>query len=112
VASETRPASGVSRRGLLGVSAGAAAAGVAVGFGSGYATRAAAEPAPEATPATAPASLDAPIPFRGPHQAGIVTPAQDRMHFVALDVVTRDRAQLVDLLKKWTRAAERMTAGA
>jgi len=112
VASEPQPASGVSRRGLLGVSAGAAVAGVAVGFGGGYATRAAAAPADEASPATAPASLDAPIPFRGAHQAGIVTPAQDRMHFVALDVVTKDRAQLVDLLKKWTRAAERMTVGA
>ena len=109
---ETGPASGVSRRGLLGVSAGAAGAGVAVGFGGGYATRAAAAPAAEASPATAPASLDAPIAFRGPHQAGIVTPAQDRMHFVALDVVTKDRALLVDLLKKWTRAAERMTVGA
>ena len=34
------------------------------------------------------------------------------MHFVALDVVTKDRALLVDLLKKWTRAAERMSVGA
>jgi deferrochelatase/peroxidase EfeB len=105
------PPSGVSRRGLLGASAGAAVAGVAVGLGGAYAARAAAAPA-DATPATAPVSLDAPVPFRGTHQAGIVTPAQDRMHFVALDVVTKDRALLVDLLKKWTRAAERMTAGA
>jgi deferrochelatase/peroxidase EfeB len=59
-----------------------------------------------------PVSLDAPLDFYGEHQAGIVTPAQDRMHFVALDVVTKDRAQLVDLLKRWTRAAYRMTAGA
>ncbi len=110
-ASETPP-SGVSRRGLLGVSAGAAMAGVAVGFGGAYATRASAASAAEPSPATAPASLDAPVPFRGVHQAGIVTRAQDRMHFVALDVVTKDRALLVDLLKKWTQAAERMTAGA
>ena len=34
------------------------------------------------------------------------------MHFVALDIVTTDRAVLVDLLKRWTRAAQRMTAGA
>lgn len=52
------------------------------------------------------------MPFTGAHQAGITTPVQDRLHFVALDVVTRDRAQLVDLLRTWTRAAERMTAGA
>jgi deferrochelatase/peroxidase EfeB len=34
------------------------------------------------------------------------------MHFVALDVVTKDRAELERLLEAWTRAAERMTAGA
>ena len=51
-------------------------------------------------------------PFHGAHQAGITTPAQDRMHFVALDVTTDDREQLVETLKAWTRAAERMTLGA
>ncbi|HEY6593269.1 MAG TPA: iron uptake transporter deferrochelatase/peroxidase subunit [Asanoa sp.] len=51
------------------------------------------------------------VPFRGTHQAGIVTPAQDRLHFVAFDVITKDRGALVDMLKQWTRAAERMTAG-
>ncbi|GAA4845767.1 iron uptake transporter deferrochelatase/peroxidase subunit [Saccharopolyspora rosea] len=51
------------------------------------------------------------VPFHGPHQAGITTPAQDRMHFVAFDVTTRDRGELVGLLREWTRAAERMTAG-
>ena len=51
------------------------------------------------------------VPFHGPHQAGITTPAQDRMHFVAFDVTTSDRAELVRLLQDWTRAAERMTAG-
>ena len=56
--------------------------------------------------------LAAQVPFHGPHQAGITTPAQDRMHFVALDVTTADRAQLVETLKAWTAAAERMTAGA
>jgi deferrochelatase/peroxidase EfeB len=58
------------------------------------------------------AALDAPVPFRGAHQAGIVTPAQDRLHFVALDVVTDDRDELARMLEEWTRAAERMTAGA
>ncbi len=50
-------------------------------------------------------------PFRGEHQAGIVTPAQDRLHFAAFDITTRSRAQLVSLLKAWTAAAERMTQG-
>jgi deferrochelatase/peroxidase EfeB len=40
-----------------------------------------------------------------------VTPAQDRLHFAAFDVVTKSRAQLVALLKAWTEAADRMTRG-
>jgi deferrochelatase/peroxidase EfeB len=51
------------------------------------------------------------VPFHGRNQAGIVTPAQDRLHFVAFDVVTKDRTALVRMLKDWTAAAARMTAG-
>jgi deferrochelatase/peroxidase EfeB len=51
------------------------------------------------------------VTFTGEHQAGIVTPAQDRLHFVAFDVVTKDRDRLIQLLKDWTAAAARMTAG-
>jgi deferrochelatase/peroxidase EfeB len=95
-----------SRRGLLAAGAGAAlavsAAGVVRGA-SGVANAGASPGAPVADPI---------VPFRGTHQAGITTPAQDRMHFVALDVTTRDRAALRDLLSRWTLAAERMTFGA
>src|ERR1700712_3318403 len=51
------------------------------------------------------------VAFRGEHQAGITTPAQDRMHFVAFDVTTKSRDQLITLLQTWTAMAERMTAG-
>ena len=51
------------------------------------------------------------VPFHGPHQAGIATAVQDRLHFAAFDVTTTDHAELTQLLKDWTRAAERMTAG-
>jgi len=51
------------------------------------------------------------VAFRGAVQAGIVTPAQDRLHFVAFDVLTKDRDQLVQLMRDWTAAAARMTAG-
>ncbi|WP_319463314.1 iron uptake transporter deferrochelatase/peroxidase subunit [Micromonospora sp. RTP1Z1] len=51
------------------------------------------------------------VPFLGEHQAGITTPAQDRLHFVAFDVITKDRARLVALLQEWTAAAARMTTG-
>lgn len=51
------------------------------------------------------------VDFYGQHQAGIVTPAQDRLHFVAFDVVTADRAKFVQLMKDWTVAAAHMTSG-
>jgi deferrochelatase/peroxidase EfeB len=92
---------GLSRRRLLGwTGAGVALAGV--GAAAGYAV---------GTPAAEPAPAGV-VPFRGPHQAGIITPAQDRLHFVALDVTTNDPAQVRALLRKWTAAAERMVAGA
>ena len=103
---------GVTRRGLLGVGAGAALTGAVAGIAGTYAAQRA-----EASPSPAAVGGDgynpaAPVSFHGAHQAGITTPAQDRMHFVALDVTTDDREQLVETLKAWTRAAERMTAGA
>ncbi|HMZ14350.1 MAG TPA: iron uptake transporter deferrochelatase/peroxidase subunit, partial [Mycobacterium sp.] len=58
-----------------------------------------------------PGGLDRPVPFRGERQAGIITPAQDRMHFCAFDVTTDSRADVVAMLKEWTGMAERMTAG-
>jgi deferrochelatase/peroxidase EfeB len=51
------------------------------------------------------------VPFYGEHQAGITTAAQDRLHFVAFDVITDDRGRLVEMLREWTAAAARMTAG-
>jgi deferrochelatase/peroxidase EfeB len=96
----------VTRRRLLGVGAGAAVVGAVAGAGGAYAAQHGSPSAP------APAGDDDVVTFRGERQAGIVTPAQDRMHFVALDVITKDRDQLREMLKAWTRAAERMTAGA
>lgn len=51
------------------------------------------------------------VAFRGAHQAGIVTPAQDRLVFASFDVVTDDPDQLADLLERWTDDAEAMTKG-
>lgn len=98
-------APGSSRRALLAGGAGAALAGAAAGWS--WSTR------PESAAAAAPpAAADGVVPFRGEHQAGITTPVQDHLHFVALDVVTDDAAELRDLLTAWTAAAERMTLGA
>jgi deferrochelatase/peroxidase EfeB len=91
----------LSRRGLIG--SGSAVAGLAAGFTAGDAYAGRGDAAAGAVATT--------YPFRGEHQAGIVTPAQDRLHFAAFDVVTRSRAELVGLLKAWTLAAERMTRG-
>ncbi|WP_377639021.1 iron uptake transporter deferrochelatase/peroxidase subunit [Oryzobacter terrae] len=95
-----------TRRSVLLGGAGAAAAGVAAGVG--WAAHAASDGSVAPTSAADPGV----VPFRGARQAGITTAAQDRLHFVALDVITDDPAQLRDLLTRWTRAAERMTAGA
>jgi deferrochelatase/peroxidase EfeB len=51
------------------------------------------------------------VPFFGRHQAGITTPQQDRLHLVALDLTSSDRADLVQLLRVWTDAGARLTQG-
>jgi deferrochelatase/peroxidase EfeB len=94
----------LSRRQAITI-AGAGAVGVAGATAVGLAL------AGEDEPASAPVSAADAVPFYGVHQAGITTPAQDRLHFVAFDVITKDRARLVELLKEWTAAAVRMTAG-
>lgn len=73
---------GLSRRRLFGLGA----AGVAAVGAGALATRSLAEQ----PVALASATSDA-VPFYGAHQAGITTPAQDRLHFVAFDVITKDR---------------------
>jgi deferrochelatase/peroxidase EfeB len=58
-----------------------------------------------------PAPHSSVVDFHGEHQAGIVTPTQQNLHFAALDVTTTDRQELAELLRTWTDAARRMTAG-
>ncbi|MEU9959190.1 iron uptake transporter deferrochelatase/peroxidase subunit [Streptomyces sp. NPDC050982] len=94
-----------SRRSLIGwggagLALGAAAAGGAVAM---------ARNGDDAEPTAA--ASGAAIAFHGTNQAGIATPVQDRLHFAAFDVRTTDRAAFVQLLKDWTEAARRMTAG-
>jgi deferrochelatase/peroxidase EfeB len=93
----------LTRRRLL-ASLGAGGVAVAAG-GGGYALgRNEGASEPEAVAQT--------VLFFGDHQAGIVTPAQDRLHFAAFDVEAGLRAaDLRDLLRAWSGAAERMTTG-
>lgn len=80
----------------------AAVVAAAGSFGAGRAT---------AAPVGPRSHLERGVSFYGAHQAGIVTPAQDRLHFAAFDVITDSREELVALLRAWTEAAARMTRG-
>jgi len=103
------PVPRTSRRNLLKLGgagiAGAAAAGTLAACTSDH------------SPATASASTPATkVAFFGAHQAGISTPAPERLAFASYDVtvdgtVAQKRAALQQLLKDWTAAAAAMTAG-
>ena len=93
---------GIRRRTLFGA---AGAGALAVGAGAGYFARGTADASSVADPSAQP------VAFTGEHQAGITTPAQDRLHFAVFDVTTDDRAELVSLLQDWTDAAREMTEG-
>ncbi|MFD3500476.1 iron uptake transporter deferrochelatase/peroxidase subunit [Streptomyces sp. NPDC058676] len=97
-----------SRRALIGWGGAGLALG-AVAAGGAVALTGTGDSADDTAPAGA--STGAAIPFHGTHQAGISTPVQDRLHFAAFDVTTDDRAAFVQMLKDWTEAARRMTAG-
>ncbi|WP_067546486.1 iron uptake transporter deferrochelatase/peroxidase subunit [Nocardia crassostreae] len=100
VADSPRPRR-MSRRALLG---GAAVGAGVVAGAAASATFVDAAQSRETTP-------DRIVPFRGARQAGITTAVQDRLHFASFDVITNSRAELMDLLQRWTLAAERMTRG-
>ncbi|MEZ5321787.1 MAG: iron uptake transporter deferrochelatase/peroxidase subunit [Microthrixaceae bacterium] len=107
----------ISRRALLGTAAGAAALGAtpavlaaATGSadGSGGEVSAYGGGSPSSGSGAAGSGV---VAFEGRHQAGIVTPAQDRLHFASFDLLTDSRGRVVDLLRRWTDAAREMTAG-
>ncbi len=89
----------IGRRGLIG-----AASGLMAAAGSGFAAKAATPDAP-AVPA---GGIE---PFWGTHQAGIVTPAQSRTYVAAFDLIANGRAQVADMLRRWTQAAAQLCAG-
>ncbi|MET9519879.1 iron uptake transporter deferrochelatase/peroxidase subunit [Streptomyces sp. NPDC002994] len=51
------------------------------------------------------------VPFHGLHQAGIVTPQQSFAAFIAFDVLTEDREELVELFKTLTERARLLVRG-
>jgi len=99
-------AHGATRRGFLTRAAGlAAVAGSALTADAGE--TAIAKPVdPVPAPAASPVE-----PFWGKNQGGILTPTQGHTYFVALDLTTAKRDDVIALLKAWTAASARLTAG-
>ena len=57
------------------------------------------------------ATVEGALPFYGAHQAGILTPPQDRLMFAAFDLTITTADELRDLLRSWSQSAALMTAG-
>ena len=92
---------------MIALLGGGAAVGAAVGVGGTAAAFSAAR-----NPHSASSRDDQTVAFFDAHQAGIATPAQDRLHFAAFDLNPgATRAELIDRLTRWTNAAAHMTGG-
>ncbi|QXT64013.1 iron uptake transporter deferrochelatase/peroxidase subunit [Tessaracoccus palaemonis] len=94
----------LSRRGMLALT-GTGGAGLAAGLATGWSLG-------SSSGSTSEGGGDLVYDFHGAHQSGIVTPAQDRLHFAAFDVaddMTRD--DLIELLQDWSYAASRLMLG-
>ncbi len=84
-----------TRRGFL-----AGTAGLAALAGANLAPRSAAAP-------SVPAPRRAIEPFCGPHQGGVVTPAQTHTYIAAFDLVTKKRGDVEALLRHGPRPPRR-----
>lgn len=97
-------AGGFSRRTLF---AGAGAS-LAVGAAGGMLAQGASADGGDRAPALGAAKVG----FQGPHQAGIVQPAQARVQLAAFDLAPNaGRAGLQALLKLWSQTAARLAVG-
>lgn len=106
---DAQPATGLSRRGLLGGLA-LGTGGLMVGAATGYAV--AASPDGEPEPGSIPELGSAVIPCHGAHQAGLDTPMAANATFVALDLMPEaDRESLVRMMRLLTDDIVRLTEG-
>lgn len=85
--------------------------GGALGLGA-VATLAACSGKPAGGSSALPSPEELLYSFTGEHQAGIITPAQEHLHFAAFDLAPEaSREDLQDLLVRWTAAARRLVLG-
>ena len=104
------PPSRPARRGFL--KAGAAlGASLGAATGAGLAASGQAQAAEAKHHAMAADPMLAVEPFYGEHQGGIVTPQQAHTYVAAFDLTTTSRADVINLLRKWTESAAQMTQG-
>jgi deferrochelatase/peroxidase EfeB len=102
--------SGPGRRSFLRGVLGAGAVGAVGAAASGSAASAAAA-SPAERAAAAEAGLLPPVPFHGPHQAGILPPPQRQAAVASFAVTAEGRGELTDLFRVLTERARFLTAG-
>jgi deferrochelatase/peroxidase EfeB len=99
-----------SRRRFLGGALGAVGA-VAAGGAGGFGVARATEPADAKARPKPGKAAPAEVAYYAPHQAGIATPAQDRLVFASFDVTSFDAQDVAVMLASWAAAAAQMTKG-
>ncbi|MBO1336721.1 iron uptake transporter deferrochelatase/peroxidase subunit [Streptomyces sp. VRA16 Mangrove soil] len=106
----TPPASGITRRRLIGTAGATGVALGAVGAGAGYAVASSTD-SPDQQDALTSLGADE-VMFHGKHQPGITTPMQSRGHLVAFDLAAgAGRKEATALMRRWSATAERLMAG-
>jgi deferrochelatase/peroxidase EfeB len=93
---------GLTRRRML--AAGGGVLGLAAAAAAGYTVG-------DADGASPQLGMEGIVPFDGRRQAGIATPAQDRLVFGSFAFLGTTKNELRELLRTWTGAARLMTAG-
>ncbi|AZN41118.1 iron uptake transporter deferrochelatase/peroxidase subunit [Paenibacillus albus] len=103
------PKSGISRKDFLKLSA-TAGVGIALGASGLGAIMEVAKPAK--TPSSAPGESGGDIiPLYGTHQPGIITPQQTYMYLASFNVTTKNKSDLITMLKDWTKFCDLSVAG-
>ncbi len=108
VSLETDTTTAITRRRLLGTAGAAGATALIAGGAAGAAGAGVVRDKPD--PLTSVGT--GVVPFHGPHQSGIVQPAQAHGHLVAFDLAPgADRRAAAALMRRWSASAAEMMGG-